>query len=396
MKVLNLNLHFYPESIGGAAVVAEKLAWGLVQAGHEVTNVFLSREPWNANFTTQDTPFGRSIGIRNIPHATSNQFYSPSATSTLKEIIDLVRPDRVFVHAVQHMGLHELLSDSALRAKTCIIAHDAYWMCLQGFRVLPDGTPCNLTPNTENCRQCAWFPGLTDNIYTASRRVLAECRAVVFPSAYLQHSYAALFGATLPLNFVIQSNPDIAETVIADRATLPPPAGAAAKEAGQTVFGFVGGPGATKGWELVRAFMKRAKETHADPDGLHVVLYDIGRSSRSPWYPRLRQKGVTIANPFHWSFAGNALSALDVILMPSQVRESFGLAAREMLSLGGDCIIRPSGALAELQGYAGVVVAEDDDDVDSLLGALATSRNPQRALWPSTSITDYVTKLLSL
>lgn len=82
--------------------------------------------------------------------------------------------------------------------------------------------------------------------------------------------------------------------------------------------------------------------------------------------------------------------------MPSQVRESFGLAAREMLSLGGDCIIRPSGALAELQGYAGVVVAEDDDDVDSLLGALATSRNPQRALWPSTSITDYVTKLLSL
>ena len=29
MKVLNLNLHFYPESIGGATVVAEKLAWGV-------------------------------------------------------------------------------------------------------------------------------------------------------------------------------------------------------------------------------------------------------------------------------------------------------------------------------------------------------------------------------
>ena len=83
------------------------------------------------------------------------------------------------------------------------------------------------------------------------------------------------------------------------------------------------------------------------------------------------------------------------MLMPSQVRESFGLAAREILSLGGDCIIRPSGALAELQGHKGVVVADHNDDVDSLLAALSANHDNQYKRWPNTSIDAYVTKLLS-
>ncbi len=396
MKVLNLNLHFYPESIGGAAVVAEKLAWGLVQQGHEVTNVFLGLNPGNADFTTQSTPFGRSIGIRNIPHSPSNRFYNPPATSILKEIVDLIQPDRIFVHAAQHMGIHEVLSDPALREKTVVIAHDGFWMCLQGFRMLPDGSPCNRESNAANCRQCAWFPGLTDNIYTASRHILAECRAVVFPSAFLMQSYTALFGPSLPGNFIVQSNPDVAETIIPDTSLLPPPAGSAARAAGKKVFGFVGGPGETKGWGLVRAFIERAKETHDSRGGVHVVLFDSGRSAGLPWYPGMQTPGVTVTDPFHWSFAGHALGALDVMLMPSQVRESFGLAAREILSLGGGCIIRPSGALAELQGHKGVVVANEDDGVDSLLASLSANHNQQTTAWRSTSIGAYVAKLLSL
>lgn len=395
MKILNLNLHFYPESIGGATVVAEKLAWGLTQAGHQVTNVYLSRHPSDMDFNVQDTPFGRSIGISNIPHSPANRFFNPAATSALKEIIDLVEPDRIFVHAVQHMGVHELLSDPALRAITCVIAHDFYWMCLQGFRNLPDGSHCNLIPNTTSCRQCAWFPGLTDSIYASSRQILTECRAVVFPSDYLYSEYANLLGATAD-NFIVQSNPDMAETIISDSSILPDPAGAAEKRAGKTVFAFVGGPGETKGWGLVREFMQRAEETKDDPDGIHVVLYDIGRSINATWYPGMKRPGVTIAEPFHWSFGRHALGPVDVMLMPSRVRESFGLAAREMLSLGGNSVIRPSGALTEIQNYAGVVVAEDDDTVDSLIEKLRDSRDQRRQDWPGTLISDYVAKLMSL
>lgn len=395
MRIINLNLHFYPESIGGATVVAEKLAWGLTQAGHEVTNVYLSRHGSDIDFTVQDTPFGRSIGINNIAHSPANRFFNPPATSALKEIVELVEPDRIFVHAVQHMGVHELLSDPALRAITCIIAHDFYWLCLQGFRNLPDGSNCNLTPNATNCRQCAWFPGLTDSIYASSRSILSECRAAIFPSDYLFSQYARLMGE-VPSNFVVQSNPDMAETIIADGATLPDAAGARERRSGKTVFGFVGGPGETKGWGLVRDFIQRAEETSDDPNGIHVVLYDIGRSINASWYPGMNKPGVTIADPFHWSFGRHALGAVDVMLMPSRVRESFGLAAREMLSLGGNCVIRPSGALSEIQDYAGVVVAQDDDTVDSLMEKLRNSRDQRRRDWPGTLISDYVAKLMAL
>lgn len=398
MKILNINLHFYPESIGGATVVAEKLAWGLTKAGHEVTNVFLSLPPGNQDFQVINTPFGRSIGIRNIPRTPANRFHSTAATSVLREITDIVRPDRIFVHAVQNMGVHELLSDPDLRKRTCIIAHDFYWACLQGFRNLPDGSPCNLVPGNVACRQCAWYPGLTERIYDTSREILTDCRAVIFPSQYLQSEYAQFVGEK-PSNFLVQSNPDKAETIIPDLGALPSAPGFQQKYAGKTVLGFVGGPGETKGWGMVRKFMQRAEDMADLPHGPHVVLFDIGRSANAPWYPGMGRPGITIADPFHWSFAGHALENIDVMLMPSRVRESFGLAAREILSLGKTCIIRPSGALSEIVGYRGVVVADEEDDVDSLIAELEYQQNTDvnnQNKWPATSIAEYTQKLISL
>lgn len=395
MKIMNINLHFQPQSIGGATVVAEKLAWGLTQAGHEVTNVYLSLPSDSLDFETVDTPFGRSIGIKNIHQSPANRYVNSEVTSLLNELYSLLEPERIFVHAVQHMGIHAFLRDPEVRARTCIIAHDFYWVCLQGFRQLPDGSHCELQPGALSCRQCAWFPGLIDQTYTDSRNVLSSCRAVIFPSNYLHNEYVRILGET-PENFVVQSNPDIAELIISDPALLPEPPGRAAKDMGKTVFGFVGGPGETKGWQLVRDFMERAKATSEQPDGPHVVLYDIGRSVNAPWYPGIEAPGISVVDAFHWSFGAHALGMLDVLLMPSRVRESFGLAAREALSLGQSCIIRPSGALAELQGHLGVVSVDDNDSVDSVMAKLKGVESPELKPWGNTSTTEYAERLISL
>lgn len=395
MKIININLNFYPNSIGGAAVVAEKLAWGLMREGHDVTSIYLARQPADSDFTVHETPFGRSIAINNIVQSPANRFFNPLATSIIRELIDIINPDRIFIHAVQHMGVHELLVDPDIRARCVIIPHDFFWVCLQGFLNLPDGSTCHLAPNARNCRQCAWFPGLTEGIYAASQAVLRDCRAVVFPSQFLFSEYIRLMGEA-PDTFMVQANPDCAEMIIPGDTNLPPALGTEARRRGKQVFGFVGGPGETKGWLLVRDFMAHAARTADEAGGVHVVLYDIGRTINVPWYPGMEQPGVSIVDPFHWSFGSHALGQLDVLLMPSRVRESFGLAAREILSMGRDCIIRPSGALSEIVGCAGVVVAEPGDDVDKLLDKLKTSRTRGQQPWTGTSITDYVTKLLSL
>ena len=395
MKVLNVNLHFYPESIGGATVVAEKLAWGLTRQGHEVTNVFLSLPPGDRDYRIHDTPFGRSVGIKNIPQTPANRFYSPAAASAFREIHDIFAPDRIFVHAVQHLGLHGILTDRSLLEKTTIIAHDFFWVCLQGFRRLPDGSDCHLVPGNAACRQCAWYPGLTDNIYATSRQIIEGSRAVVFPSEYLFREYNNI-APGLRGNLHVQANPDMAEMIIPPSAELPEPPGAAQKGSGKTIFGFVGGPGEAKGWSLVRDFMDRAEEMADQPTGPHVVLFDIGRSVGAPWYPGVKRPGVTIADPFHWSFAAHTLQHLDVMLMPSRVRESFGLAAREILSMGKACVLRPSGALSELAGYDRVVVVDENDDVDSILSKLSASDNLPKGEWTGTSIEDYADRLLAL
>lgn len=395
MRILNINLHFYPQSIGGATVVAEKLAWGLIQAGHEVTNAYLSQAAGEEAFQVTDTPFGRSIGVMNIAQSPGNRFSSPAAASSLREIIDLIEPERIFIHAPQHTGIFEILSDPAIRSRSCIVAHDFFWVCLQGFRTLPDGERCHLAPGARACNRCAWYPGLTDTIYAQTHEILENCRAVVLPSQFLYDDYTAIIGRA-PDNFVVQANPDRAETIIGDTSVLPIAAGAEQKQAGKTVFGFVGGPGESKGWNLVQAFMRRAEETAEDPDGVHVVLYDIGRHAKSPWYPLAGKGGVTVADPFHWSYGAHALAPIDVMLMPSFVRESFGLAARETLSLGGKAIIRSSGALAELVDKRGTVVADPDDDVDSLLAKLAQSEGSAREYWHGTSVKDYTARLMSL
>ena len=235
---------------------------------------------------------------------------------------------------------------------------------------------------------------IRDRIYAASREILTGCRAVIFPSSYLYSEYTHLLGGDSP-NFMVQANPDKAEMIIPTPSVLPLTSGLQQKLARKTVFGFVGGPGETKGWGLVRKFMQRAQDMADWPDGPHVVLFDIGRSANAPWYPGMERPGTTIADPFHWSFAGHAMGQLDVMLMPSRVRESFGLAAREILSLGKACVIRPSGALAEIRDCQGVVVASDEDDVDSLLAKLEHCRDPASSPWPMTSIADYTKKLMS-
>lgn len=391
MKILNLNLYFYPDSIGGATVVAEKMAWGFAQAGHEVTNVFLSGRGAANDLTTWETPFGRTVAINNVIPGPANRFSNPVASSLLTEIADIVQPDMIFAHAVQSLGIQDFLRDPKWLSRTRIIAHDFFWSCIQGFRTLPDGSRCRREIGPLSCRECAWFPGLIDETYRSAWHVLSNCHAVIFPSQFLHDGYAGIYQQTLP-HFTVQSNPDQAEMIIPATTQLPEPAGLDARRQGKTVYGFVGGPGETKGWGLVQQFMDQA-EQRGDS---HVVLFDIGRGVERPWYGADSRDCVTIADPFHWSYAGHALGQVDVLLMPSNVQESFGLAAREILSIGGKAVIRRSGALAEIEGFADVVICEEGEDAADVTSKLSQDTAEGRPSWAPTSIAEYVERMLVL
>jgi glycosyltransferase involved in cell wall biosynthesis len=362
MKIVNINLHFYPFSYGGATVVAEKLAHGLIETGNDVINIALNLgEMTGRDFKVTETPFGPSIHINGTQARGDNRFYNPPCTSVLHEILELIAPDKIIVHAPQHMGLFDLLKTKHYLSITTIVVHDFYWACLQGFRVLPNGQKCDKEPSPANCRACAYYPGLTRQIYEDSLAILNSCQKLVFPSQFIHDAYKDIFGCKLTQGVTIQ-NPDMAEAIAKTNYPI--------ESSRNTVnVAYFGGPGITKGWDIVRDLS--ASVTECNGKKVRFLAFDAGKINGQSWYHNIKpSNNLSYAEPFHWTQANSVLKNVDVTLMPSRVEESFGLVARETLSAGGCTVIIPSGALCEITECHNVYSSDEDNVKKGLLEAI--------------------------
>ena len=121
---------------------------------------------------------------------------------------------------------------------------------------------------------------------------------------------------------------------------------AAAKQARDvTVFGFVGGPGYIKGSEhIVRAFNQIDRTDYV----LQVVdaAGNVGASwvDSSYWQVPGAVKSIP---PYRQDAMDSFFAGIDVLLFPSQWKESFGLTVREALARDVWVISTDSGGVAE-------------------------------------------------
>lgn len=386
MKVLNLNIHFYPHSYGGATIVAEKLAHGLISLGHEVTNIFLQLgAPSGQDFNVSISPFGPVVSINNVQLSAANRFYNPAVSSLLFELCDVIQPDKIIVHAPQHMGVLALTQDQETLRKITIVAHDFYWACLQGFRMLPSGRACSRQISRSSCRDCSFFPGLTDQIYDELLYALNGCQKLVFPSQYIKLKYEQIFDGRLIQGAVIQ-NPDKAED-------LAKSCGVSISSSDTLQIGYLGGPGNAKGWDIVQELMKSTREIGGRQ--VRYLLFDAGKIIQQPWYTAVKKlSNVEYVPAFHWTYAHQVLKHLDMVLMPSRANESFGLIAREAISAGSKAIIFPSGALADLVGYDNVFKANEKNIKHVMVRAVSSTTSTTDNAYQNLSTTDYAKRVL--
>lgn len=381
MRFLNINVHFFPHSYGGATVVAERLAHGLIELGHEVINVALGQRQAADDFDCRDTPFGTVLLLNNIERSRRTWFHNAPASSLIRDLCQLVQPDRIVLHAPQHLGIAELASDAGFWSRTTVVAHDSFWVCMEGTRMLPSGRRCTRSPSPSACHDCAYYPGLIEALYATLGHCLDAARRVIFPSHFLLAQYAAaLHGA--PRHAVVVGNPDLAEELVAGEE-LPP--------SDALRVAYFGGPGAAKGWDVVRAQVARLRDVEDRP--IEYLLFDAGAMLGQSWYGHLRLPSHAKVQPaFHWSQSRRLLAGIDVAVVPSRVPESFGLAAREILSTGGASVVFPTGALAELEGYDRVSVA-DEESIDDAVRAAARGRLRRDKVYPHRSSLDYAREI---
>lgn len=340
-RVLVGNVFFSPTSFGGATVVAENMALELKNTHDwDVIVVTTIDDPAIPDYCVRRySTYGIDvIGIKIPEHSFDavNSWHNERFNRVFGQILDQVQPDIAHMHCLQNMGATCLEEVKARNIPLATTVHDCWWLCERQFMINIMGRYCYQEKVDLNvCRHCV------DNLDNTRRRtktlfnMLNLSDRLLFPSNFHRNLHIAngfpaekclvnKNGVKLP-NINSTRNHSLANDIVR--------------------FGFVGGPGPIKGAALIH---KAFNELNSSNYELKVV--DAGASRHESWKndPTWRIPGkVTFIPPYTQENMDEFFANIDVLLFPSQWKESFGLTVREAMIRGVWVIATDAGGLSE-------------------------------------------------
>lgn len=337
-RVLIVNVYFAPNSFGGATVIAEEMAQRLAdQHGWSVSGFASMRVPGLPDFVIRRYR-ARSTDVVaiNVPAFVpyTEQYCSPRVRARFAEVLEAFGPDVVHLHSVQTLGA-DLLDATAERGIPAVVTlHDSWWLCDRQFMIDSRGHYCfQQRISLDRCRYCVNDIRESTTRFEYLLKQLHKADLLLFPSSFQRQLYV--------------SNGLPEERCIVNKNGVRPPTGAYRRRqaGGNPVFGFIGGPGALKGGDLIVS-----------------ALRELGRpSARLRVVDAAQNVGATWQNSDYWDVPGMVehvpayrqdtidefFSSIDVLLFPSQVKESFGLTVREALLRDVWVVATDAGGVAE-------------------------------------------------
>ncbi len=322
LRVLMANVYFAPRSFGGATIVAEEMGRRLVRKGAQVS-VMTSR-PSVADIPDGDIRYdvdGMMVFASVLPEDQGGLglLDNPAMASRFAAVLEACQPDVVHVHAAQGLGTGLLRVCQERGVHYVLTLHDAWWLCERQFMVRADGKYCfQTTIDSAVCEACV--PGarhLADR-QVVMRQALAGAALLISPSQAHRDLYLA--NGIAPERIVVNRNgfcwpqrPRRTRTV-----------GAPLR------FGFVGGTEAVKGYGLLKEAMQSLSRSDWE-----LVLVDnklnLGFQSIFPEDWSVRGL-LRIVPAYTQSGLDDFYDQIDVLLFPSQWKESYGLTVREALA----------------------------------------------------------------
>ena len=323
LRILSVNIFFAPQSFGGATIVAQEMAARLQAADGVELCVFTSRPAIDGRpnsllrYDWNTIPvFATSLSS---PGDQVVQLDNPSMVATFGRLLDAVRPDVVHAHSIQGFGAPILRLCQERGIPYVVTLHDAWWLCDRQFMVRGDKRYCFQTRiDLRVCQACLPAARHLHERMRIMMGVLAGASLLLSPSE--SHRQLYLANGLDPARLRVNRNGIRLPT----RPRTPRRSGSAVR------FGFVSGAEAIKGFHLVRAVF----ESLESPDW-ELVLVDstLNLGFRSIDVSTWRVRGTITVVP---AYAQDGLDAffdgIDVLLFPSQWKESFGLSVREALA----------------------------------------------------------------
>lgn len=365
LRVLAVNVFFAPRSFGGATVVAEEMSSALNDRADVDYFVFTSVP------TQQAGPYqvvrydakGAVVFGMGLPHEVDRalDYDNPYALTAFTEALRAVKPHVVHMHSIQGIGAGIADVCQAEGIPYVVTLHDAWWICARQFMITPANRYCHQT--TIDLDVCgALCTSRTENEPRQSRlhEVLQGADLLLSPSAFFREIYVA-------------NGFDPERVVVNKNGVRPPkrPRARPIRERPFVRFGYVGGDSHIKGAHLLKKYFSTVSSTDYE---LVVVDNTLNLGMRSINAKLWACTGkLTVRQAYTQETIDEFFDEIDVLLFPTQWKESFGLTVREALIRDVWVVATDAGGVVEdiVDGENGNIVPFDDDGTE--LGAVLTS-----------------------
>lgn len=352
-RILTVNIFYSPRSFGGATIVAEGLNKILNERGDSEIHVFttLPLDVVPAYMLRRYTVDGVTVFGVGLPESDNAriQFENSHILTAFESVLLAVQPDLVHFHSIQGIGVGAADLCVARRVPYIVTLHDAWWLCGRQFMINQQGTYCNQEGiDTHVCAACVDNADL--NYYRQSRlhSVLKNAVFLLSPSQFFA-------------DFYIKNGFSSAKVLVNKNGIHKPVDDPKYRRVGPLSFGYVGGNTEIKGVHLV-------KKVFADlaDSAIKLVVVDNALNLGCSSYDKDFFKGggsVEIVPAYTQKTIDNFFSSIDVLLFPTQCKESFGLTVREALARNVWVIATDAGGVVEdiYPGKNGFIIPFDDN-----------------------------------
>ena len=344
-KVLSFNVYYYPQSFGGATIVAEQL--NKLLADEEAYEIYavttLPMKSWLPPYSVIRYEYGKVtvFGVA-VPSEDAAAHENPRFDEAVKDIIKLVQPDIAHIHCIQSMGVGMVDICREAGVKTLVTLHDAWWICPNQF-MLDENEVFREQWNTEDERS------------KTIAHALSKIDMLLAPSRY----FAELHERTLGRNVLVNKN------------GVTRPLGQISKRKKDVIrFGYVGGKTKIKGVHLILEAFRKRRFPNTELVVVDNMLNVGARSFFDSDFDGVERFRIEPA--YSQDTIDHFFSEIDVLLFPTQWKESFGLTVREAVLCDVWVIATDAGGVSEdiIDGENGTVIPFDSG-VEELSRAIA-------------------------
>ncbi|WP_386083003.1 glycosyltransferase [Vreelandella sp. F11] len=352
LKVLAVNCFYKPRSFGGATIVAEELNTRLNHRDDFNIHMFTA-VPTNVAEAYQVRRYeadGINVYGMGLPEGLDDraQFDNPNVAQALSNVLSVVKPDIVHLHSIQGIGLSIVDLCIERNIKYVITLHDAWWLCGRQFMIDRHGKFCGqYVIDKEVCASCVNNAKLNNERLSKMYAALNSASVLLAPSRFFA-------------DFFIANGYSERKVLVNKNGVRKPNHIPKIRHEGSVRFGYVGGNTEIKGVHLIKKVFAELTSSEAQLVVVDNAL-NLGYSSYDPSAFHNVER-VEIVPAYTQETIDSFFASIDVLLFPTQWKESFGLTIREALARNVWVITTDAGGVVEdiIPGENGIIIPFSD------------------------------------